>query len=44
MLEDVIQNPVNKCLFQFSLGGDVMDDRSGDDRFGERLEIALSSG
>ena len=29
MLEDKIQDP-SKCLFQFSLGGNVMDQRSGD--------------
>ena len=33
MLEDRIQNPV-KFLFQFSFGGCVMDQRSGDGRFG----------
>ena len=33
MLEHKIQNP-SKCLFRFSLGGYVMDQRSGDGRFG----------
>ena len=32
MLEDKIQNP-SKCLFRFSLGGNVMVQRSGDGRF-----------
>ena len=44
MLEDKIQDP-SKCLFQFSLGDNVMDQRSGDSRFGGRLKIiALDSG
>ena len=44
MSEDKIQNP-SKCLFQLSLGGNVMDHRSGDGRFGGRLKItALNSG
>ena len=38
MLEDKIQNP-SKCLFWFSLRGDVLDQRSGDGRFGGRLKI-----
>ena len=33
MLEDKIQN-FGKFLFGFSLGGNVMDQRSGDGRFG----------
>ena len=32
ILEDKIQNP-SKCLFRFSLGGNVMDESSGDGRF-----------
>ena len=36
MLEDKIQDS-SKCLFQFSLGGNVMDQKSGDGRFGGRL-------
>ena len=44
LLEDKIQNP-NTCLFRFSLGGSVKDQRSGDGRFGGRFEIiALDSG
>ena len=43
MLEDKIQNP-SKCLFGFSLGGNVIDHRSGDGRFGGRSKIiALNS-
>ena len=43
MLEDKMQNPSN-CLFWFSLGGDVMDQRSGDGRFSGRSNIiALNS-
>ena len=38
MLVDWIQDP-SKCLFQFSLGGNVMDQRCGDGRFS-----ALNSG
>ena len=42
-LEDRIQNP-RKCLFWFSLGGNVMDQRSGDDRLsGPSKTIALNS-
>ena len=37
MLEDKIQNP-SKCLFQFTLGGNVMDQRSGDGRLSGRLK------
>ena len=33
MLEDKIQDP-NECLFLFSLEGNVMDQGSGDGRFG----------
>ena len=36
MLEDKIQNP-SECLFRFSLRGNVMDQRSGDGRFGGRF-------
>ena len=44
MLEDMIQNP-SKCLFRFSLGGNVMDQRSGDGRFSGRFKIiAFNSG
>ena len=43
MLEDMIQTP-SKCLFQFT-GGNGMDRKSGDGRFGGRFEIiALNSG
>ena len=43
MLEDKIQNPT-KFLFQFSLGGNVMDQRGGDCRVGGRSKvIALNS-
>ena len=43
MLEDKIQNP-RKCLFQFSLRGNVMDQKSGDGRVGGRSKvIALNS-
>ena len=38
MLEDKIQNP-SKCLFRFSLGGYVMDQRSGVGRFGGWFKI-----
>ena len=35
----------SKCLFQFTLGDNIMDQRSGDGRFGGRLKIiALNSG
>ena len=44
MLEDMIQNP-SKCLFRFSLGGNVMEQRSGDGRFSGRFKIiAFNSG
>ena len=44
MLEDKIQN-TGKCLFQFSLGGYVLDQRSGDGRFGGWFKIiAINSG
>ena len=44
MLEDKIQNPGN-FLFWFSLGGYVMDQRSGDGRFGGWIKvIAIYSG
>ena len=36
MLEDKIQNP-NKCLFRFSSGGNIMDQRSGNGRLGGRF-------
>ena len=36
MLEDKIPNP-GKLLFRFSLGSYVMDQRSGDGRFGGRF-------
>ena len=36
MLEVKIRNP-SKCFFSFSLGGNVMDQRSGDGRFGGRF-------
>ena len=36
-LEDKIQNP-SKCLLQFFLGGNVVNQRSGDGRFGGRLK------
>ena len=43
MLEDKIQNP-RKCLFQFTFGANVMDQRSGDGRFSGRCYIvALKS-
>ena len=38
MLEDKIQNP-SKFFFRFSLGGNVMDQGSGDGRFGGRIKI-----
>ena len=44
MLEDKLQN-LSKCLFRFSLGGCVMDQRSGDGRFGGWFKIiAIFSG
>ena len=43
MLEDKIQDP-SKSLFQLSLGGNVMVQRSGDVRFGRLEIIALKSG
>ena len=44
MLEDKIQNP-SKFLFRFSLGSNVVHQRSGDGRIGGRFKIiALSSG
>ena len=43
MSKDEIRNPT-KFLFQFSLGGDVMDRISGDGRVGGRSKvIALNS-
>ena len=36
MLEYKIQDP-SECLFQFSLEGNVMDQRSGEGRFGGRF-------
>ena len=41
MLEDMIQNP-SKCLFQFTLGDNVMDQRSGDGRFSGRSKSSHS--
>ena len=38
MLEDKIQHP-RKFLFRFSLGGNVMNQRSGDCRFGGRSKV-----
>ena len=41
MLEDKIQNP-SKCLFRFTPGANVMDQRSGDGRFSGRFFKIIS--